>query len=170
MFGLLFCPAEFGFVDMSHFWNSLIRPKLFLLSIPIAAIGGFIDYLFGLQPIVFVAFVCLLTLELVSGIFASWIEMKPITSKRMKAFLMMLFVWLMALFIINQLHQAYEGKEIGFVFHYLFDAVIIFVNVIYFKSIWENAGRIMGRIKEFKSLSEIFERKLKVDEESKENV
>jgi phage-related holin len=114
---------------MEHFFSSLLRPKLLALTIPFAAIGGFIDYIFGLQPIVFTAFVALLTIELVSGIFASWIEGKEITSKRMKAFLMMLFVWLVVLFIINAFHQAYEATDIGFVFHYLFDVVIIFVNL-----------------------------------------
>lgn len=157
----LFCPTEFGFLDYDHFWGSLIRPKLFALTIPIATIGGFIDYLFGLQPLIFCAFVCLLTIELISGIFASWIEKKPITSKRMKAFLMMLFVWLVVLFILNAFRQL---QNIGFVFSYLFDAVIIFVSTIYFKSIWENAGRIMDKWKEFKSLAATFTQKLKTEE------
>lgn len=167
MYKHLFCPTEFGFIDYDHFFNSLLRPKLTYLTIPIAAIGGFIDYLFGLQPIVFVAFVLLLSIELISGIFASWIENKPITSKRMKSFLMMLFVWLIVLFILNTFQSSYEGSEIGFIFHYLFDAVLIYVNVIYFKSIWENMGRISSKKKEFGSLSDIFSRKLDTESEDK---
>jgi len=155
--------TEFGFNNHQNFFESLFRPKMLSLTLPVAILGGFFEQIFGLQPIVFVAFVALLTLELVSGIFASWIEKKEITSRRMKSFLMMLFVWLIVLFVLNSFKIFYQEQLLGKVFSYLFDAVIIFVNVIYFKSIWENAGRIMNRKDDFKKLSDIFSKKLNKD-------
>lgn len=152
--------TEFGFCDFSQFVNSLLRPKLLNLTLPLTAIGSFIQFIFGVQPIVLAAFVALLTIELVSGIGASWLEGKKITSKRMKAFLLMIFVWLTVLFILNAFANYTESKLIGNVFGYLFDIVLIYVNIIYFKSIWENAGRILNKKSEFKKLANIFGKKL----------
>ncbi len=153
--------TEFGFSTHSNFLESLFRPKLLHITIPASIIGSFIEKIFGLQPIVFIAFIVLLSAELVSGIFASWIEHVPITSRRMKSFLMMLFVWLCVLFILNAFQYQFEGGALEQVFNYLFNAVIVFVNIIYFKSIWENAGRIMDKIEEFNKLSDIFYKKFK---------
>lgn len=154
------CITEFGFNSTDQFLNSLFRPKLMPLSIPIAMIGSFLQFVFGLEPVVFIAFVSLLSLELVSGIFASWIEGQRITSKRMKAFLMMLFVWLVVLFILNAFRKLEENEFISQTFDYLFYAVIIFITSIYFKSILENGSRIMNKKEEFKSIIGIFGKKL----------
>ena len=152
--------TEFGFNSIEHFRNSLIRPNLFNVSIPVAIFGGMIENLFGVKAVFLIAFVALLTLELTSGIFASWIEGQKITSKRMKSFLMMLFVWLVVLFILNTFKCSFsEDNSMYLTFEYLFNAVILFVNVIYFKSIWENAGRIMDKKDEFKKLINIFNTK-----------
>lgn len=152
--------TEFGFCNVDHFTESLLRPKLMTFSIPFSMMGASLQFIFGFKPIVLLAFVMLLTLELASGIFASWIEGRKITSKRMKAFLMMLFVWLVTLFILNSFKYHFEGEFMEHVFDYLFTAVVLFVNVIYFKSIWENAGRIMERKNEFRKMVKIFTQKL----------
>jgi predicted permease len=153
--------TEFGFCNVDQFTESLIRPKLMIFSIPFAMLGALVQFIFGVKPLVLLAFVMLLTLELISGIFASWIEGRKITSKRMKAFLMMLFVWLVILFILNGFKLHFLQTPLESVFDYLFTAVVLFVNVIYFKSIWENAGRIMERKDEFKKIQETFSAKLK---------
>lgn len=155
---------EFGFCNVEQFTESLLRPKLLFLSVPISFMGATLQLVFGLKPIVLMAFVMLLTLELTSGIFASWIEGRKITSKRMKSFLMMLFVWLSTLFILNGFKEHFRETVLESVFEYLFTAVVLFVNVIYFKSIWENAGRIMNRRQEFRQLRKLFLSKLKQDE------
>lgn len=154
--------TEFGFCSLSQFIESLFRPKLLNVSIPVAFMGAFCNLVFGLEPIVLLAFVSLLMLELASGIFASIVEGRKITSKRMKSFLMMLFVWLVVLFILNSFKIHYSHTVLESVFNYLFNAVVIFVNVIYFKSIWENAGRIMDRKDEFQKISETFSEKIKI--------
>lgn len=150
---------ELGFNSFEQFKISLLRPNLLNITLPIAAIGPFVEMVFGLKTAAVIAFVALLTVELVSGIFASWTEGQKITSKRMKAFLMMLFVWLVVLFILNTFKRSFEGQDIHTVFEYLFNAVLLFVTSIYFKSIWENAGRIMGKKDEFKNLISIFGKK-----------
>lgn len=161
---------EFGFKSSDHFLTSLLRPNLLSISLPTAAIGSLIETVFGLKWIVVLAFVVLLTVELVSGIGASWIEGKEITSKRMKAFVLMLFVWLTSLFILNAFRSNFdETHSLYVVFDYLFNAVLLFVNVIYFKSIWENAGRIMNKKGEFKKLINIFNSK-QVDKKEDEDM
>lgn len=159
--------TEFGFNDFGHFFTSLIRPKLLPLSIPLTITISFFDKVFGLQPVVFIAFLALLFLELFTGICASYIEGQKITSKRMKSFLIMLFVWLIVLFILNTFKHSFEDTQMGVVFSYLFDGVVIFVNVIYFKSIWENMGRISGKKAEFGKLSNLFSDKLEKEEDAK---
>ena len=155
---------EFGFCNVDQFTESLLRPKLMSFSVPFSIMGASLQLIFGLKPIVLIAFVMLLTLELLSGIFASWIEGRKITSKRMKSFLMMLFVWLVTLFILTGFKEHFKGNVLEAVFEYLFTAVVLFVNVIYFKSIWENAGRIMNRKEEFKELRKLFASKLNKNE------
>jgi magnesium-transporting ATPase (P-type) len=152
---------EFGFCNIEQFFQSLVRPNLLSISIPAAIIGGFTQLCFGVEPIVLIAFVALLTLEVSSGIFASAMEGKKITSKRMKSFLMMLFVWLVALFILHTFEVHFEDQFLENIFNYLFTATLVFVNVIYFKSIWENAARIMDKKSEFKKFSRMFENKFK---------
>jgi phage-related holin len=155
---------EFGFINAKAFYNSLVRPNFLNISVPFAAISAAIDFMFGMQPIVLLAFVALLSLELVSGIFAAWIEGQKITSKRMKAFLMMLFVWLVVLFIIHIFAVQYNGNLVNGIFSYLFDAVVLFVCSIYFRSIWENMSRIWGKKEDFKKIIEIFSKKIKTDD------
>lgn len=166
------CVTEFGFINFEKFIDSLMRPKLMPLTIPLAMIGKYIEYLFGLREVVFIAFGAMLTLELASGIGASWIEGNKISSKRSKSFLMMLFVWLVVLFILNSFKNMAESVLISTAFSYLFDFTIIYVTGIYFISIIENIGRIMDRRNEFKRLSDIFRLKLikkEEDDSKKEN-
>ena len=155
---------EFGFCNVEQFTESLLRPKLMSFSVPFSFMGASLQFLFGFKPIVLMAFVALLTLELISGIFASWVEGRKITSKRMKSFLMMLFVWLVTLFILKAFKDHFVGNILEHVFDYLFTSVVVFVNVIYFKSILENAGRIMERKQEFSKFRKLFINKLNKNE------
>jgi len=150
---------EFGFKDSHQFYNSLLRPKLLSSTVPIATIGGFIERLFGLEPIILIAFVALLTLELITGISASKIEGQKITSKRMKAFLLMFFVWLTILFILHQFSKL-DNVVAATAFDYLFYSTIFFVGVIYLKSVFENVSRIIDKKEDMRRLINIFDKKL----------
>jgi len=151
--------TEFGFPDLDHFISSLIRPKLLPLSIPLSVVGGFLEYIFGLEPIILIAFAALLTLELGTGIAAAWLEGQKITSKRMKSFLIMFFVWLVVLFILHQF-STLDNILIATAFDYLFYTTIFFVSIIYLKSVFENGSRIMGSKKDLKKLVDVFDKKL----------
>ena len=154
---------NFGFCSFNSLINSLFRPEMAKTNLIISATIGICELLFGIKPIVLLAFVALLTLELFSGIMASILEGRKITSRRMRSFGVMMVIWLVALFIITQFKIHFEGKAVALIFDYLFVVVILYANGVYFKSIWENASRIIGRPSSkrmIKRMSDKFEDKL----------
>lgn len=152
---------DLGFCGLNHLFVSLIRPSLLTSILPSAALVGLCEFFFGLKPLVLLAFVILLTVELGSGIAASWLEGKRITSRRMKAFIVMVTIWMFILFIINMFRFQFLEHWIGAIFDYLFVVVILYANTIYFTSIWENMGRISQNRNRFKEISNHFSNKLK---------
>lgn len=154
---------NFGFCSWDSLLQSLLRPEMARVNIVLSATLGMCEILFGIKPIVLLAFVALLTLELFSGIMASLIEGRRITSRRMRSFGVMMVIWLIALFIVHQFKVHFEGRAVSMIFDYLFVVVILYANAVYFKSIWENAARIRGGIQDkdlFKKMGEKFGDKL----------
>ena len=154
---------NFGFCSWDSFMQSLIRPEMAKANITLSATIGMCEFLFGIKPMVLIAFVALLTLELFSGIMASLLEGRRITSRRMRSFGVMMIIWLIALFIVHQFKVHFSGLYVESIFNYLFVVIILYANAVYFKSIWENAARISGSMRHkdlFKKMSEKFGDKL----------
>lgn len=155
---------ELGFCKYQDLFDSLFRPEQAFVLLPISTILSMLEFAFGLKPIVLLAFVILLTLELFSGIMASLLEGKRIYSRRLRSFGVMLVIWLGALFIINMFRYQFVEEPIHYVFDYLFVLIIIYANLVYFTSIWENAVRINRNkrtmSKQLSKFSKVFSSKL----------
>ena len=154
---------NFGFCSWDSLVQSLVRPEMAKVNLILSATVGVCELVFGIKPIVLLAFVALLTLELFSGIMASLMEKRRITSRRLRSFGVMMVIWLLALFIVQQFKVHFTGSYVSFVFDYLFVVIILYANAVYFKSIWENAARIRGSMQDkdlFKKMSERFGDKL----------
>lgn len=142
----------FGFDSFLEFSQSFISIKYLILTIPISLImGGVISGVetwFGLKVATLGAFVFLLTIELISGIWASIIKGRKISSHRFSRFGMKLFLWLSFFLILNTLkRQQSDPSIVHFLYSWLFSMTMVYVCLEYLVSVIENIGVISGKSK-----------------------
>lgn len=136
---------NFGFDNYEGFLKSMFHNQLLAITIPISLISATVEVLFGLKFITLIAFVVLLSFELITGIVASRIKGQRISSRKFSRFGFKLFTWLIFLFILNVFKKEYEGQSvISEVFSWLHSSVIIYVSLEYLISVLENIDTITG--------------------------
>ena len=157
--------TNFGFEDMTDFSGSLLHTKAMLLTIPVAGASAIAEHYFGLQTLTILAFVVLVTLELITGLTAAKVSGQKIESKKFGRFGLKVFVWVSLLFVINSLRLEYRGHEdtlggLAFgLFNWLHGTLFIYINIEYLISILENIGVISG--KNNKGIIDVVKDKLK---------
>ncbi|NIP31188.1 MAG: hypothetical protein GTN59_11720 [Candidatus Dadabacteria bacterium] len=143
--------TNFGFEDTTDFSNSLLHSKLMLFTIPIAGISSVIERFLGLQSLTILAFVVLVSIELLTGLTAAKVSGKKIESKKFGRFGLKIFVWVSLLFILNSLKLEYSSHEDFFgdtaygLFNWLHGTLFIYINIEYLISVLENIGTISGK-------------------------
>lgn len=138
----------FGFDSFMEFSQSFISIKYLILTIPISLIMGGVETWFGLKVATLGAFIFLLTIELISGIWASLIKGKKISSHRFSRFGMKLFLWLAFFLILNTLKRQQPDTSIAhFLYSWLFSMTMVYVCLEYLVSVIENIGVISGKSK-----------------------
>jgi hypothetical protein len=162
--------SHFGFENMSDFVNSLVHPKLLLFTLPTTLLGfslfSFIEKWFGLSYMVFVAFIVVLFLELVSGLAASLIKGVKISSTRFSRFGLKVLVWMGLILVTNSFQLSYLGRtdiisKLTYnLFYMLHGLMVVYICIEYMISILENLSVITGN-KENKFLNFL---KKKVDQ------
>lgn len=151
---LNFFVSSFGFECTSDFTDSMIHPKMLAITLPLAFISSTLELLLGLQSLTVIAFVILVTLELITGIVASKLRKEPIVSRKFGRFGLKVFVWLMLIFITNTMRIEYLNSEETFrslasgFFTWLHGALFIYVIIEYLISVLENLGSITGKSKD----------------------
>ena len=93
----------FGFDHVSDFNDSIVHSKLLMLTLPLAAISGFVESFMGLHGLTVLAFVILVVLELVTGLVASKSRGEKIESHKFSRFGLKVFVWITLIFITHSL-------------------------------------------------------------------
>lgn len=134
--------AALGFVGSGDLLSSLFRPNLAVILAPLSALGCYLEYLFGINGLMFTALCVLLTVELITGIMAAKLKKRKLTSRRMQRFGIMVLVWFTLLLITNALALQYDGRLEGNVAHYMHTTILFYVVGIYIKSVLENADCI----------------------------
>jgi hypothetical protein len=143
--------SNFGFENITDFTNSLLHPKVVLMALPIAGISSIVESLFGLQSLTILAFIVLVTLELITGLVGAKVLGKKIESRKFGRFGLKIFVWLTLLFILNSLTKEYRNHEDLFgtmaygLFTWLHGTLFIYINIEYLISVLENLGTITGK-------------------------
>jgi len=149
--------TNFGFNDLTDFSNSLVHKtcpfsskSILLTMLPIAGISSVVETIFGLQGITVLAFVVLVTLELVTGLIASRSRGEAIVSKKFSRFGLKVFVWLSLLFVLNALKKEYHDEGLfdgmaSVLFTWLHGTLFIYINLEYLISVLENLGIITGK-------------------------
>jgi phage-related holin len=139
-----FC-SQFGFDNSNDFGNSLVHINLLWISVPVAAIGTYVEKVFGLSVLTMGAFVILLALEFITGIVASRVKNIKIQSKKFGRFGLKLFIWIMLFFIINSLRRQYQEQTIGEFYGWIHTFIVGYVNMEYLISVLENLAIISGK-------------------------
>ena len=151
---LNFFVSNFGFECTGDFTNSIIHPKMLGITLPLAFISSTLEMFLGLQSLTVVAFVILVTLELITGIAASKLRGEPIVSHKFSRFGLKVFVWLVLIFITNTIRLEYFGSEETFrviaagFFTWLHGTLFIYITIEYLISVLENLGSITGKSKD----------------------
>lgn len=146
---------QFGFENISDFFNSLVHPKLLLFTLP-ASILSFsilasLETWLGISSMAIIGFIVAVVLELVTGLWASIIKGTPISSRKFSRFGLKIFVWLGLLLITNSFHLSYVDQhdllsEISEYFFYtLHNLLVIYIMTEYIISILENFATINGK-------------------------
>lgn len=141
--------THFGFADKQDFIQSFIHTKLMAVTIPIATISVFFEQYFGLKVLTVFSFVLLVTLELISGLWASKIKKGKlaIASNPLKRFGFKLLAWLIMVFILNSFKLQWKDENV-IIFHlfdWLYSLIIIYISFEYFISVLENIAVISGK-------------------------
>ncbi|NIQ13102.1 MAG: hypothetical protein GTO02_01435, partial [Candidatus Dadabacteria bacterium] len=74
--------SNFGFESFTDFTTSLLHTRLLAFTIPFAGISAVLETIFGLQGLTVLAFVGLVTLELLTGLIASKKKGNKIESRK----------------------------------------------------------------------------------------
>lgn len=146
---------QFGFENISDFFNSLVHPKLLLFTLP-ASILSFsilasLENWLGISSMAIIGFIVAVVLELVTGLWASIIKGTPISSRKFSRFGLKIFVWLGLLMVTNSFHLSYVDQhdilsEVSEYFFYtLHNILVIYIMTEYIISILENFATINGK-------------------------
>ena len=140
----------FGFECTSDFNNSIVHSKILAFTIPLAGVSAILENLLGLRSFTLIAFVVLLTLELITGLTASRIKGNSFESQKFSRFGLKAVVWITLLYITNQFYKEYSDNETIFdnlasgLFTWLHGTLFIYITIEYLISVLENLGVITG--------------------------
>lgn len=139
----------FGFHSPVEFAHSLIRPKLITnmktisLSMAIAAFALTMEWAFGVPVAVVASFVGLNVMEWLTGIFAAKAKGQVTESKKLGRALLKTFVYLIVLFMLNQMKSADKGQPMWYMITWTYWFLFVGISIILVRSIFENL-HIMG--------------------------
>lgn len=142
---------DFGFNCTGDFTDSIIHTNWLTLTIPLAGFSALAESFFGLRHLTILAFVVLVTLELVTGLVASKIRGEKIVSHKFSRFGLKVFVWLTLLYVVNAIKIEYSSQMGNFsslalaFFTWLHGTLFIYVIIEYLISVLENLGVITGK-------------------------
>lgn len=143
--------SNFGFNCTSDFTDSIIHFKLLAFTVPLAGLSSLIEVYFGFRHLTILAFVILVTLELITGLVASKIKGIKIVSHKFSRFGFKVFVWLTLLYVVNTMKIEYSSQGNNFsnlasgFFTWLHGTLFIYIIIEYLISVLENLSVITGK-------------------------
>ena len=142
--------CNFGFTCTEDFSSSIVHSKLLPLTIPVAGLSAFLETSLGLRSFTLIAFVVLITMELITGLIASKVRGEKIVSNKFGRFGLKVLVWMTLLYVTNAMRLEYLTGETNFsglasgFFVWLHGTLFIYIVIEYLISVLENLGVITG--------------------------
>ena len=115
---------------------------MFAMSLTLVGITSMIEQFVGLEPIMFIAWICLLLVELITGIKASIHEGKKLESKKFSRFIFKVFIYVVMISITHLLHKGSEGRIISSVYGFIYWLIIDYISIQLIISVFENLSRL----------------------------
>lgn len=131
-----------GFANCEDLFTSLFPSQAGTLFIPATLMGGLCQYLFGINPFLFVALFCLIIIDLISGLVAIKLKDNEIPLDKLVRVGVMMLIWFTLLLVLTALIDQYHGTMGEHIGYYMHSTLIFYVYFVYFKSILKNAEMI----------------------------
>jgi phage-related holin len=112
------------------------------MSLTLAGITSMIEQFVGLEPLMFVAWIALLLVELITGIKASLYEGKKLESKKFSRFIFKVFIYIVMISITHLLHIGSEGRFVSSVYGFIYWLIIDYISIQLIISVFENLSRL----------------------------
>jgi phage-related holin len=115
---------------------------MFAMSLTLLGITSMIEQFVGLEPLMFLAWVALLLVELITGIKASLHEGRKIQSKRFGRFIFKVFIYISMISITHLLHIGSEGRIISSFYGFIYWLIVDYISIQLIISVFENLSRL----------------------------
>jgi hypothetical protein len=136
---------EWGFNNLNDFFQSAFHSEsfitIFVTSVSLTALGEIIREIIGFTPMVYVSFIVLLLVEVVTGIRASLLEGEKINSKRFGRFILKTFVYTIMLGITNVFGSQIEGFT-SYIYNTIHMLIFDYITLQLIISVFENLSRM----------------------------
>lgn len=137
---------DWGYNNVHDMFETTLHYKefkpIFAMSFTLAGVSGLIEDYIGLEPVMFVTFLALLLMELITGIRASLYEGKKLESRRFNRFLFKVFIYVSMISITHLLHKGSEGRLVGTVYGFIYHLIIDYISLQLIISVFENLSRL----------------------------
>jgi len=136
---------EWGFSNLNDFFQSAFHSEsfttIFVTSVSLTALGEIIREIIGFTPMVYVSFIVLLLVEVVTGIRASLLEGEKINSKRFGRFILKTFVYTIMLGVTNVFGSQTEGFT-SYIYNTIHMLIFDYITLQLIISVFENLSRM----------------------------
>jgi len=144
--------SNFGFENLQDFTASMVHTKYLFLTIPSSFfLFTFIEQWLGITSAIFIAFLVLAVVELVTGLWGAIAKGQKWSSRKFSRFGLKILVWLSLIMVANSFvisYQELKGVQnyiIFQIFNWLKGVLVVYISFEYLISILENTAKITGQ-------------------------
>ena len=136
---------DFGFCNSNSFVESLLATQYKYLLIAFSGITSVGQFFFGMLDITMFLLFILMLIELVTGIWASKIRKRKISSKRLQRFGLKFMIYFFFIMLFQRLKEEPALHSTKELYEYMYSFFIMYFVGVHLKSIAENYSRISGK-------------------------
>ena len=134
--------SNFGFTDFADFFSSMVHAKLLFLTIPSSFLFfTFIEQWLGITSAIFMAFMVMAVLELITGLWGARAKGQRWSSKKFSRFGLKILVWLSLIMVAHSFASSYvdlagiQNYIIYQIFYWLHGVLVVYISFEYVISI-----------------------------------
>ena len=137
---------DWGFVSMEDLFQSTLHYKNYKpmlgMSFTFGTLSALVDKILGIELMVYLAFLLLLGIEFVTGIYASIKEGKKIQSKRLGRFVAKVIIYTCMIAIVNTMKVSFIQDKVGVIYDFIYWTILHLISIQLIVSVFENLSRL----------------------------